>query len=65
MTETFTNLFSSAVQKETLIEDADDLDDKQKRIYTLIAAKLNLMQLSPREETIQKILSYSKSRDNF
>lgn len=65
MTETFTNPVISTVKKELLIEDADDLADKEKRIYTLIAAKLNLIQLSPREETIQKILTYSRTKDNF
>lgn len=65
MTETFTNLVPSAVKKEVLIEDANDLDDNEKCMYSLIAAKLNLMQLSPREETIQKVLAYSRTKDNF
>ncbi|MGI4021932.1 MAG: hypothetical protein ACRYFA_10535 [Janthinobacterium lividum] len=62
MTETFTNSVTSAVKKEVLTEDADDLADQEKRIYTLIAAKLNLLQLSPKEETVQKILAYSRTK---
>lgn len=67
MTETFTNPVFSAVKKDLLIDDADadDLPDQEKHIYKLIAAKLNLLQISPREKITQKILAYSKTRDNF
>lgn len=65
MTETFTNPVFSAIKKETLIDDADDLPDQEKRTYKLIAAKLDLLQLLPKEQTIQSILNYSKSKDNF
>ncbi len=63
MTETCTNKVNLAGKSR--IEDSDyynELNYYEKQFYNEIASELNRLQLFPKEETIQKIIAYSRSK---
>jgi len=63
MTEISTNNLNPVDKKESSMEDLDypdDLDANDQRFYKAIASKLTLMQISPKEETVIKIIRYSR-----
>ncbi len=63
MTEISTNNLNPVDKKESSMEDLDypdDLDANDQRFYKAIASKLTLMQTSPKEETVIKIIRYSR-----
>lgn len=43
----------------------DDLEPHEKRFYKLLSLQLDNFQHYPKQETILKIMAYSKSKDNF
>ena len=55
-----TNTVSLIIEED--IESPDDLDAKDKLFYIAIASNLSLIQLSPKEETILKIITYSRTQ---
>ena len=40
----------------------DDLEPHEKHFYKSLSLKLNLIQLHPKQETVLKIITYSKSK---
>ena len=64
MTEISTNEVNAISNKKSLtesMESTDDLDAKDYRFYTAISSHLNLIQILPKEETVLKIITYSRS----
>lgn len=53
----FTNNLSSTED----IDCSDDLDPKDQRFYLAIVSHLSSMQVLPKEETVLKIINYSKT----
>jgi len=68
MTKTSTNKANPGCNDESLTEDLDyagELDTKDQRFYTVISSHLNLIQLHPKEETVLKIITYSKNKSSI
>ena len=64
MTEISTNNFNAVKQTENSSKDVDfpeDLDDRDQRFYKAISSNLTLIQLAPKEETVVKIIHYSRN----
>lgn len=64
MTEISTNNFNAVKQTETTSQDVDfaeDLDVREQQFYKVIASNLTLLQLAPKEETVVKIINYSRN----
>lgn len=66
MTETSTQKEKPDCFAGDLPEDADEssggLDDRDQRFYEAISAGLNRIQISPKRETVLKIINYSRKR---
>lgn len=64
MNEISTNNLNSVKQTETTSKDVDfaeDLDAPEQRFYKAISSNLTLIQLAPKEETVVKIVRYSRN----
>ncbi|WP_299289255.1 hypothetical protein [uncultured Mucilaginibacter sp.] len=64
MTEISTNNLNTVKQDENPSKDVDfpeDLDDSEQRFYKAISPNLTLLQLAPKEETVVKIIHYSRN----
>lgn len=64
MTEISTTKTISADRSETTSEDVDfpeDLDSNDESFYKTIVPKLSLLQLAPKEETVVRIIHYSRN----
>lgn len=64
MTEISTNEVNAIINKICLTEDMEndnDLDPKDHRFYKAISSNLNLIHILPKEETILKIITYSRN----
>ncbi|MGI4751134.1 MAG: hypothetical protein ACRYFB_10890 [Janthinobacterium lividum] len=63
MTEISTNevKFVESLSNDQLNND-DDLEPHEKHFYKSLSLHLNNIQLSPKKETILKIITYSKSK---
>ncbi|MVN22591.1 hypothetical protein [Mucilaginibacter arboris] len=67
MTETSTkNNVNPVSNNGCVTEDMDDfpdeLDAKHQQLYLTIATHLSLIQIHPKEETVLKIISYSRAK---
>jgi hypothetical protein len=64
MTEISTNKLNPVNQNDTASESVDypdELNSPDQRFYQAIASNLNLIQLAPKEETVVKIIHYSRN----
>jgi hypothetical protein len=66
MKKTSTNNENANCSNESLTEDLDcrdDLDARYHRFYSVISSHLNLIQIHPKEETVLRIMTYSKNQN--
>lgn len=64
MTEISTNNLNCFKQTKITSKDVDfaeDLDAPEQRFYQAIASRLTMIQLVPKEETVVKIIHYSRN----
>lgn len=66
MTETSTKNVNSVINKACSTEDvvcfSDDLDANDRQFYLEIFSNLSSIQLLPKQETVLKIINYSRMR---
>lgn len=68
MTEISTNEVNSVSNsdlKTAEADNSDDLGDKHQQLYNFISSHLSLIQIHPKEETVLKIINYSKFYKKF